>query len=100
MDTNDVNKIIVYLEDINFLQLQNVCLPQDENQRISHKHRRNLVTSALNKQSKLEKEIARTREILKSPKFWTNAPEDVKLALPKKVCVFQITINYHSTQDL
>ncbi|XP_026274038.1 valine--tRNA ligase [Frankliniella occidentalis] len=68
-------------------RLDNSCIVkivlEGENQKLqSNKMKSEIIALALKKQSKLKEQILRTRNILENPKFWTNAPEDVKQTLP------------------
>lgn len=62
-----------------------IVLDNENQKMLSQKQRHVLLMSALRKEIKLKEQIEKTENILKSPKFWKNAPEDVKDTLPKQL---------------
>ncbi|KAK3921328.1 Valine--tRNA ligase [Frankliniella fusca] len=95
LSSSSILKVLSSLEDFedDFMtekRIDNSCnikiILEDENQKLqSEKLKDRLITSALQKQSKLEEQIFKLQKMLKNPKFWTNAPEDVKQNLPREL---------------
>ncbi|XP_034255106.1 valine--tRNA ligase-like [Thrips palmi] len=83
--TNDICEDFMTEERLSDSCIVKLILDNENQRLLSLKQKNLLIMSALRKQIKLKEQIASTEKILESPKFWKNAPEDVRDTLPKKL---------------